>query len=84
MAKQGALPPTLAPRLISREAAAAYVSVSPNTFDQMVEDGRMPKPKVLSGRRIAWDVHDLDRAVNSLPVLGDTVVDNTWDDSNAA
>jgi predicted DNA-binding transcriptional regulator AlpA len=84
MARQTALPPTLAPRLIDRAASAAFISVCPNTFDQMVKDGRMPKPKVLSGRRIAWDVHDLDRAVNSLPVVGDTLVDNTWDDSNAA
>jgi len=84
MARQTALPPRLAPRLIDRAASAAYISVCPNMFDQMVKDGRMPKPKVLSRRRIAWDVHDLDRAVNSLPVQGNTVVDNTWDDSNAA
>ncbi len=84
MARQTALPQTLAPRLIDRAASAAFISVCPNTFDQMVKDGRMPKPKALSGRRIAWDVHDLDRAVNSLPVVGDTVADNTWNDGNAA
>jgi hypothetical protein len=39
-----ALPPTLPPRLICREDAAAYVCVSPNTFDAMVADGRMPNP----------------------------------------
>src|SRR5260370_2277124 len=42
MARQNALPPTLAPRLINRDAAAAYVSVSPTKFDQMVIDGSMP------------------------------------------
>ncbi len=44
----------------------------------------MPKPKILSGRRIAWDVRDLDRAIHSLPVVGGNITDDTWDDSNAA
>jgi predicted DNA-binding transcriptional regulator AlpA len=84
MARQTALPQTLAPRLIDRAASAAFISVCPNTFDQMVKDGRMPKPKVLSGRRIAWDVRDLDAAVSRLPVVGGNSTDDTWSDSNAA
>ena len=60
MVRQTALPPTLAPRLVNRDAAAAYVAVSPTTFDEMVEDGRMPQPKLLGGRRRAWDVHALN------------------------
>ena len=54
MARQNALPPTLPPRLIGRDAAAAYVNVSPTTFDEMVRDRRMPRPKRLgrhAGRR---------------------------------
>src|SRR6266498_3936999 len=39
MTRQFVLPPTLVPRLINREVAAAYVSVSPTTFDEMVKDG---------------------------------------------
>jgi hypothetical protein len=35
-------------RLVNREAAAAYVCVSPNTLDEMVKDGRMPHHKHLS------------------------------------
>jgi len=84
MPRQTALPPMLAPRLISREAAAAYVCVSPNTFDQMVNDGRMPRPRVLSRNRHAWDVRDLDAAVDLLPVQGDdTGSDETWGDIDA-
>lgn len=71
MAKQLALPPNLAPRLISREAAAAYISLSPNTFDAMVEEGRMPRPKRLGDRRKAWDVRELDRAIDLLPHSGE-------------
>ncbi len=84
MARQNALPPTLAPRLITREAAASYVSVSPTTFDEMVKDGRMPKPKRLGGRRKAWDVHALDAAVDNLPVEGNDNADETWNNVDAA
>lgn len=83
MARQTALPPTLAPRLVGREAAAAYISVSPTTFDEMVEDGRMPLPRKLGGRRRAWDVRELDAAVDRLPIAGEDS-DATWEDIDAA
>jgi predicted DNA-binding transcriptional regulator AlpA len=83
MTKQVALPPTLAPRLIGREAAAAYVCVSPNTFDRMVDDGRMPRAKRLGDRRIAWDVRELDRAVDQLPAETAGPGDETWSDVDA-
>lgn len=79
MPKQVALPPTLPPRLISREAAAAYVCVSPGKFDEMVGDGRMPKPRCIDRRR-AWDVRALDAAVDRLPEDGAELVDDTWAD----
>jgi predicted DNA-binding transcriptional regulator AlpA len=82
MARQDALPPTLTPRLISREAAAAYVNVSPTTFDAMVKDGTMPKPRRLSGRRKAWDVRALDAAVDNLPAEDND--NNSWDNIDAA
>jgi predicted DNA-binding transcriptional regulator AlpA len=85
MSRQNALPPTLAPRLINREAAAAYVSISPTKFDEMVVDGSMPKPKRLIGRRKAWDVRELDAAVDNLPDADDDDNDNdTWDNVDAA
>ena len=85
MARQNALPPALAPRLVTREAAAAYVSVSPTTFDEMVKDGRMPRPKRLRGRRKAWDVRALDAAIDDLPNADNNNDNNdTWDDIDAA
>jgi len=85
MARQIALPPTLAPRLIARAAAAAYVNVSPTTFYEMVMGGSMPKPKRLIGRRKAWDVRELDAAVDNLPDADNDNNDNdTWDDVDAA
>jgi excisionase family DNA binding protein len=69
--KYGALPPNLPPRLISRSAAAEYVGVSVGTFDQMVEDGRMPRPKAVNSR-LLWDVRELDEAITALPHKDET------------
>ena len=83
------LPPTLPPRLINRDAAAAYVGVSPNTFDKMIADRLMPNPRQLTERRLAWDVRQLDAAIDRLPVDGeattdtDTATDHSWDDIDA-
>jgi predicted DNA-binding transcriptional regulator AlpA len=85
MAKQTALPATLPPRLISREAAAAYVSVSPNIFDEMVKSRKMPQAKALTERRIAWDVRELDLFIDNLPSTNATaVIDATWGDVDAS
>lgn len=84
--KHAALPPTLPPRLISRAAAAAYCSVSPNTFDIMIEAGQLPRPKRLSERRLAWDVRELDQAIDLLPHEGEAAAsdDETWSDVDAS
>ncbi len=80
MPRYGALPPNLPPRLIPREAAAAYASVSPGTFDKMVEVGNWPKPKSI-GRRRLWDVRELDAAIAALPHVGEDDDDaNPWDE----
>jgi predicted DNA-binding transcriptional regulator AlpA len=82
MARQDRLPRTLPPRLVLRTAAAAYVSVAPGTFDEMVKDGRMPRAKLLGPRRKAWDVFELDRAIDDLPVNDND--DGTWDNLDAS
>ena len=87
LARQATLPPTLTPRLICRDAAAAYVCVSPNTFDKMIADGLMPRPRRLTERRLAWDLRQLDAAIDRLPIDGDADTDATddhsWDDIDA-
>lgn len=60
------LPPSLAPRGLSRVEAASYVGISPVTFDRMIEDGLMPPAKSIGGRRI-WDRLALDKAFHDLP-----------------
>lgn len=42
------------PRGMSREIAARYIGVGTSTFDKLVADGRMPKPKRVGGR-VIWD-----------------------------
>ena len=63
------LPSSLAPRGLSREEAAAYVGVGATKFDQMVADGRMPKPRRIDGRRV-FDRRQLDSAFEALPIEG--------------
>jgi predicted DNA-binding transcriptional regulator AlpA len=45
--------------------SAAYVGVSPTLFDQMVDDGRMPKPTRINARTV-WDRLKLDEAFAAL------------------
>ncbi len=81
MPRHTALPATLPPRLIGREAAAAYASVSASFFDVLVERGVMPAPKLIGDKRRAWDVRALDLAIDRLPVDGDAAqADDTWAD----
>lgn len=60
------LPLSLPPRGINRVEAAAYVGVSTTKFDEMVEDGRMPRAKRIDGR-VVWDRKKLDVAFDQLP-----------------
>ena len=59
------LPPSLAPRGLSRVQAAEYIGVGVTKFDDMVGDGRMPRPKRIDGRTV-WDRIRLDEAFDAL------------------
>ena len=63
------LPPSLAPRGLSRVQAAAYIGVSPPLFDEMVKDGRMPQP-IRINARVVWDRLQLDDAFAALDRKG--------------
>lgn len=64
--REHVLPPSLAPRGLSRVQSAAYIGISPSLFDEMVKDGRMPEPKRINGR-VVWDRLRLDAAFAELP-----------------
>jgi hypothetical protein len=67
----------LQPRLLSGKDAAAYCSVTPETFSRWVASGAMPKAVI--GRR--WDRKAIDLALDKLS--GITAV-LTEDDANLA
>ncbi|MGY3590131.1 putative DNA-binding transcriptional regulator AlpA [Bradyrhizobium sp. USDA 4341] len=54
-----------APRGMSRDEAARYIGVGATKFDEMVVDGRMPRPKRIDGR-VVWDRLRLDAAFSDL------------------
>ena len=74
------LPPSLAPRGLSRVQSAAYVGVGSTLFDQMVADGRMPAPKRVNSKTI-WDRRALDEAFAGLPSEDGA---NPWDEEASA
>ncbi|RYG87861.1 MAG: hypothetical protein EON59_06180 [Alphaproteobacteria bacterium] len=69
------LPTSCPPRGLSRGAAAEYIGVSVSKFDEMVGDGRMPKPKEIDRRRV-WDRIELDEAFSAIP---EEQSPNPWD-----
>lgn len=70
------LPPSLAPRGLSRVQAAEYVGVGATKFDELVADGRMPRPKRIDGRTV-WDRIKLDAAFAALDDGASAA--NEWD-----
>ena len=83
--RHSSLPSTLAPRGLRREEAAAYVGLSPATFDRMVAAGTMPQPKVMRPTSVeTWDRVALDVAYNKLPdTLGQAESDGVWGEAVA-
>jgi predicted DNA-binding transcriptional regulator AlpA len=57
--------PFAMPRGLSRVEAARYVGVSPGTFDRLVEEALMPKPKRIRAR-LVFDRLELDAAFEAI------------------
>ncbi len=47
------------PLLLRRELAAAYIGMSPGTFDVEWKAGRLPAPIPTTASLKAWHLHDL-------------------------
>ena len=67
-------------RGLSREEAAAYLGVSPTTFDAWRKAGTVPAPR-RAGERKLWDVHELDMVFDALPRDDAPPIDPTWEDA---
>ncbi len=66
-------------RGLSREEAATYIGISASKFDELVDDGRMPKPRQIDRRRV-WDIRALDIAFDALPGGDGENEPNPWDE----
>ncbi len=64
-------------RGLRRTEAAIYIGISATKFDELVKDGRMPKPKKIDGAAI-WDIKELDLYFETLPSDG-CGTNNPWD-----
>ena len=58
---------TIPPAFLNREAAAAYVSLSETTLEDMVRRGEFPRPRRLSGNRVGWRLRELDEWSDQRP-----------------
>lgn len=59
------------PRLaMSIDDLALSIGVSPNTIRKMVEEGRLPRPRVWNSRRI-WRTAEIDAALSEWPIDGE-------------
>jgi predicted DNA-binding transcriptional regulator AlpA len=65
---------------LSRIEAAAYIGLSPSTFDKLVVDGRMPQPVRIDARAV-WDRKRVEDAWARLVNGGGgmPVADDSWD-----
>lgn len=53
------------PRLLSAPLAAAYIGISPRSFDKLWRTGGMPQPLRI-GRRQLWDGKILDAFIDHI------------------
>lgn len=74
------LPMSCPPCGLSRVQSAAFVGTGTTMFDEMVQDGRMPKPKRINSLTV-WDRLALQEAFVALPSDEDA---NEWDEGSAA
>lgn len=66
MSEAARFQPQITPRGLQREVAARYVGISATKFDELVNEGRMPQPRRIDGRKV-WDRLELDDAFDALP-----------------
>ena len=64
------------PRLLGMPHAAAFLGLSPRSFEKLWRTHQLPQPHRL-GRRLLWDIRLLEEYVNELSGLSDpSVVSN--------
>jgi len=59
---------TVKPLYLELEAVAGAVALAATTVQRLVREGAFPKPRQLSGRRVAWLVRELEEWAEQRPV----------------
>ncbi len=54
-------------RLVGVDEAAAYVGMNPGTVRNEISQGTLPFPYIKNGRRVLFDLRDLDKWIDRLP-----------------
>lgn len=63
------------PRGLCRAEAARWIGIGTTKFNEMVRDGRMPKPRIIDSRKV-WDRIELDASFTDLPSESSSVLDS--------
>ncbi|MEC5408624.1 AlpA family phage regulatory protein [Paraburkholderia sp. MPAMCS5] len=53
---------------LSLKEVAEALSLSPTTVQQLVREKTFPEPRLLSGRRVGWLAHEVQRWADTRPV----------------
>jgi prophage regulatory protein len=56
------------PIFLDLPSVATYISMSQTSVQKLVRENNFPKPRMLSGRRVAWLVREVDEWAEKLPV----------------
>lgn len=74
-------PRICAPIGMNRVQAADHIGVSTTLFEEMVKDGRMPKPKRANTKPL-WNRIEIERAFEDLPEPEEKDPTDPWDTIN--
>lgn len=66
------------PRGLSKVEACRYLGIGSTLFDQLIAEGKLPKPKRIASR-VIWDRIALDVAFNDMPEDGKSGLDSMLD-----
>lgn len=61
-------PVSIKPAYLDLQGVAAFVALSESTVQKMIREDGFPKPRLVSGRRVAWLVREVEAWAESRPV----------------
>lgn len=56
------------PLYLDKPAVAQFVALSESTIEKLVRENEFPKPRLVSGKRVAWLVRELEEWAEARPV----------------